>query len=103
MARKKTPAPIARSAVISINVFRIKGGRPVRSEHCLSGPSVIGLVTVGAPVSRYSIIMGFAFVETSLTKPALARDFSLLAWSAGADRVHAVLEPMLTGDMAPAG
>jgi len=44
--------------------------------------------------------MGFAFVETSLTKPALARDFPLLAWSAGADRVHAVLEPMLTGDMA---
>jgi hypothetical protein len=47
--------------------------------------------------------MGFAFVDTSLTKPALARDFPLLGWSAGADGVHAVLEPLLTGDMARSG
>ena len=45
--------------------------------------------------------MWFAFVDTSLTKPALARDF--LGWSAGADGVHAVLEPLLTGDMARSG
>jgi hypothetical protein len=47
--------------------------------------------------------MGFAFMDTSLTKPALARDFPLLSWSAGADGVHAVLEPLLTGDMARSG
>ena len=48
-------------------------------------------------------IMGFAFMDTSLTKTAPARDFPLLSWSAGADGVHAVLEPLLTGDMARSG
>jgi len=37
-------------------------------------------------------------MDTSLTKPVLARDFPLLGWSAGADGVHAVLQPLITGD-----
>jgi len=45
--------------------------------------------------------MGFAFVETSLLLSQRWRlTFLFWQWSAGADRVHAVLEPMLTGDMA---